>query len=100
MSSVVHETVPMLVWADIDLGIVDMVRRMNEIPGCRTEASCQGTIGEGGPRPYPAHVMASWTAEALAILQAEFEVYPRGNGWGTVCRKGVAWEDPPDEEEI
>lgn len=70
----IHRTVPALVWADIDEGVVDMIRRLNEIPGVRTNASCQGTIGEGGPRPYPAHVMAHWMSEeSLEEIRREYD---------------------------
>jgi hypothetical protein len=88
----IHQTKPVQVWADIDEGVVDMVERLNEIPGCRTDDSCQGTIGEGGPHPYPAYVSAHWTPEALVQIKQEFEVFPEGNGaWGIVCRRGTAW---------
>lgn len=85
-----HETRPVLVWVDADLGIADMVEYLNTIPGVRTDASCQGTIGEGGPRPYRPHVMCHWTAEALVRLEKEFDVVhgtdgTDGNGfWGYV----------------
>jgi len=99
VGNVIHETVAIKVWADIDIGVVDMVLRLNDIAGCRTEASCQGTLEEGGAHPYPAHVMAHWTIEALTIIRSEFEVYPQGNGsWGMICRKGVAWTCPTSDE--
>ena len=95
--SAIHETKPVLVWADIDLGIVEMVERLNHIPGCRTDASCQGTMGEGGPHPYPAHVLCHWALEALPIIRQEFEVIPEGDGsWGNVYRKGERPEVSPD----
>ena len=75
MGNVIHETVPLKVWADVDVGIANMVRRLNEIPDVRTHASCQGTIGEGGASPYRAHVMVSWrTPEAFRTIQTEFDV--------------------------
>lgn len=77
-----HKTVPVMVWADVDEGIAEMVRYLNTIPGIRTISSCQGTIGEGGPAPYRAQVMATWTAEASERLQAEFDVSSLGDGWG------------------
>lgn len=79
-----HKTVPVQVWADIDEGIADFVRYLNTIEGVRTDASCQGTIGEGGPHPYRAYAIVHWwTPEALERLQAEFEVELQGNGtWG------------------
>lgn len=93
-----HPTTPIKVWADIDLGVVDMVVVLNSIEGVRTIASCQGTIGEGGPRPYPAHVMALWTPEALKEIRRYYDVFPQPDGtWGTVVRRGVVWEDPPEE---
>ena len=70
----VHKTVPLLVWADIDEGIADMVRYLNTIPGLRTEASCQGTLGEGGPHPYRAQVMTVWKdPDIFERLKEEFD---------------------------
>lgn len=83
--SLPHETRPIQVWVDADIGIADLVEYLNTIPGVRTQASCQGTIGEGGPNPYRAQVMCAWTPEALVRLQAEFDISPEGNGsWGYV----------------
>jgi hypothetical protein len=85
--SLPHETRPIHVWVDADLGIADMVEYLNTIPGVRTHTSCQGTIGEGGPQPYRAYVSASWSTEALERLRGEFDVVPDpdGNGsWGDV----------------
>ena len=65
---VIHETVRVKVWADIDAGIADMVLRLNDIPGVRTYASCQGT------KDYAPYVMTSWPdEETLERLKAEFE---------------------------
>jgi hypothetical protein len=70
-----HKTRPVQVWADIDLGIADCVEYLNTVPGVRTHASCQGTIGEGGSHPYRAQVMVTWeTPEALERLKAEFDI--------------------------
>lgn len=80
-----HKTVPVQVWVDVDVGIADIVSYLNTIPGIRTIASCQGTIGEGGPNPYPPNVMASWTPDALQRLRAEgFEIAPEGENWGYI----------------
>lgn len=69
-----HKTIPVQVWADIDIGIASMVTYLNTIPGVRTMASCQGTIGEGGPHPYRPQVMVTWdTDETLKRLLDEFE---------------------------
>lgn len=83
--SMPHKTKPVQVWVDADLGIADMVIYLNTIPGVRTMASCQGTIGEGGPNPYRAQVMATWTPEVFERLSKEFDIsYPdECNGtWG------------------
>lgn len=78
MGNLVHETVPVQVWADIDIGIADVVRRLNEIPGVRTHASCQGTLGEAGAEPYRPHVMVSWNIpEAFETIKAEFDISDR-----------------------
>lgn len=75
MGNVVHETIPVQVWADVDVGIADVVRRLNDIPGVRTHASCQGTIGEVGAEPYPPRIMVSWqTSKAFTAMAAEFEI--------------------------
>lgn len=72
---------------------------LNTIPGVRTEASCQGTIGEGGACPYRAQVMCNWTPEALVRLKAEFDVVPEGNGtWGLVHPRTTQFEQPRTEK--
>ena len=83
----IHKEVPIKVWVDVDEGIADFVILLNTILGVRTDACCQGTIGDAGehPAPYRAYAMVHWTAEALAILESRFEVKPEGNGaWGYV----------------
>jgi hypothetical protein len=80
--SLPHETRPIKVWIDADLGIADMVEYLNTIDGVRTDASCQGTIGESGPNPYRAQVMAHWAPEAWDRLKREFDVTLLGDGWG------------------
>ena len=77
-----HQTRPVQVWADVDLGIADMVVYLNTIPGVRTEASCQRTIGEGGPAPYRAQVLTMWPTEAFERLQREFDITRHGENWG------------------
>jgi hypothetical protein len=78
-----HKTVPVQVWADIDVAIVDVVKHLNTIEGVRTLASCQGTIGEGGPNPYRAQVMVTWAnEEAHEILKREYELEELGVAWG------------------
>jgi hypothetical protein len=85
--SLPHETRPVQVWVDADVGIADLVIYLNTIDGVRTHASCQGTIGEGGPNPYRAQVMCSWAPEAFSRLEKEFEIsYPEdcNKTWGYV----------------
>ena len=82
-----HKTRAVQVWADIDEGIADMVVYLNTIDGVRTIASCQGTIGEGGPNPYRPQVMAAWTVEAFERLRKEFDVTLLGDGWGNLHPK-------------
>lgn len=60
-----HPTVPVQVWADVDVGIADLVRRLNTLPGVRTVASCQG----GHYRPY---VMVTWEDDAALALLARY----------------------------
>lgn len=67
--SLPHPTVAIKVWVDVDVGIADLVLALNEIPGVRTLASCQGTLGEGRAAPYGPQVMVTWADdEALARL--------------------------------
>ena len=79
-----HETRPVRVWADVDLGIADTVEYLNTIEGVRTHASCQGTIGEGGPQPYRAQVMCSWSDVAFERLKGEFDITELGDHFGYV----------------
>jgi hypothetical protein len=76
-----HATVPVQVWSDIDVGIADDVRWLNTLPGVRTFASCQGTIGEMRMYPYRAQIMAYWPNEMEEKIQQRFEIGWRGNGW-------------------
>lgn len=83
MGSVIHETVPVQVWIDVDMGIADVVRCLTEMPGIRCHSSCQGTIGEGGPEPYAAYVLVTWDDdEAYARLVAGYDVSIEGDHWG------------------
>lgn len=77
----VHETQPVWVWVDVDCGIAEAVAWLNTIPGVRTFASCQGTIGEGGPNPYRAQIMAWWPEEATKLIMERFDIGEHGNGW-------------------
>jgi tRNA(Phe) wybutosine-synthesizing methylase Tyw3 len=90
MGNLVHKTRAVQVWAEVDEGIADLVVYLNTIPGVRTFASCQGTIGEGGAEPYRPYVMAAWSdAATLERLQREFDVtFDMSSGprdrWGNV----------------
>lgn len=69
-----HKTVPVQVWADVDEGIAPLVQYLNTIPGIRTHASCQGTIGEGGAEPYGPYVLVSYQSkEAESRVWNEFD---------------------------
>ena len=54
MGTVIHRTVPVKVWVNVDAGIANMVCYLNTIPGVCTLASCQRTLGEDGAEPYRA----------------------------------------------
>jgi hypothetical protein len=88
-----HKQVTVSVFVDVDEGIADMVVYLNAIPGVRTHASCQGTIGEGGSNPYRAQVMVTWeSAEAFARLEREFDVseVSHEHHWGYVHPR-ISW---------
>lgn len=74
---------PMLVWADVDVGIAWLVNRLNAMPGVRTEASCEWTLfGDRGERRP--QVMAIWPPEMQPRLEAEYDVEILGECWGYV----------------
>jgi len=82
---IVHETQPVLVWADIDVGVIPVVRRLNEIPGVRTHASCESArqlFSNALQGEYKPEVMASWTDDAWLILLKEFDITLLGNNFG------------------
>jgi hypothetical protein len=79
-----HLTRPIKVWADVDLEIAEMVEYLNTIPGLRTLASCQGTLGEGGENPYRPQVMCTWPPELFERLKDEFDVTVLGENWGYI----------------
>lgn len=81
MGNVIHKTIPIQVWVDIDEGIAEDVVWLNSLAGVRTFASCQGTIGEGGADPYPAEIMAWWPREHEEAIRARFDFNRAGTGW-------------------
>lgn len=93
MGNVIHKTTRVKVWTDVDEGIADMVIYLNTIDGVTTWASCQGTIGEGGPEPYPPHVMAGWSKEVEPRLLEEFDIIFEGECWGCLYPK-KGWKVP------
>jgi hypothetical protein len=93
MSDGGHKQRPLLVWADIDEGIYEMVADLNTMSGVRTHASCQGTLDEVplGPAPYGPQVMVSWaTPEARSLIAAKYRIEeidrdhgtPTNGSWG------------------
>jgi hypothetical protein len=80
----IHETRPIKVWIDADVGIADFILELNEIPGIRTLASCQGTIGEGGAEPYGPHVMVSWEDSAALDRLSRLQMTRLGPTFGYV----------------
>lgn len=82
-----HETVEVQVWADVDVGIAECVRWLNSLPGVRTFASCQGTIGEGGASPYGPYIKAWWPEELDGMIREKFNVGESGDGWAEVYPK-------------
>lgn len=75
-----HQTRPVQVWVDVDIAIADAVLYLNTLPGVRTFASCQGTIGEGGSAPYRAQILASWPEDTIALIEKDFGIGERLNG--------------------
>lgn len=93
MTASVHETTPVLVWADVDIGISDFVRHLNAIPGVRTNACCQGTIGEGGAEPYGPYVSVSWWTEEARCALLPYGLRVDGECHGEV-RPPDGWKAP------
>lgn len=89
-----HQTKALQIWVDVDLGIAETVAYLNTLEGVRTLASCQGTLGEGGPNPYPPQVMATWPAEMEGRLLQEFEVEILGPQWGYLRPRGCGYVPP------
>ena len=78
--AVIHKTVPVQVWADVDEGLAALVATLNGIKGVRTHNCCQGSIDEGGVHPYPAYVSVSWYTEKAKNAIERF---------GTLCAEGT-----------
>lgn len=80
----VHQTESVQVWADVDVGIAAFVRHLNTIPGVRTHACCQGTMGEGGAESYRAYVGVSWWTDDAKNALEHFGLSVEGECHGTV----------------
>ena len=82
----VHKTEPVLVWADIDVLMIPVIKHLNSIPGVRTWACCQGTLQDEhqGPHPYGPYVMANWPEEKLLEILSTYDVKIEGNNWGYI----------------
>lgn len=80
-----HQTVPVQVWVDADIGIVGLVRELNQVPTIRTLSSCQGG------RTYLPYVSVTWANdETLKALLMEYDVTLLGNYWGHVHPRNIA----------
>jgi hypothetical protein len=90
----VHETRPILVWADVDVGIADLVEHLQRFAGVRTLTSCQGTVDEGGAEPYAGYVRITWRDDkVLAKLKRLFDVEVEGECYGMLRLKpGTAYK--------
>lgn len=84
MSSKIHDTVPILVWADVDMKMAKLIERLNRIPGVRTYNCCQGTIGEGGAEPYEPYVSVSWWYIEAKLALEKFNLTIEGESFGTI----------------
>jgi hypothetical protein len=78
-----HQTRPIQVWVDVDLGIANLVEYLNTVPGVRTLASC-----EGGKCYHP-QVMITWSDGVFDRLQQEFDIEILGDHWGYIHPKEV-----------
>lgn len=79
-----HATRSIKIWINADTGIADFVLELNEITGIRTVASCQGTIGEGGPNPYGPQVMVTWDSDEALGRIAHLKITHLGPQFGYV----------------
>lgn len=84
-----HKTTTVWVKASVDVGIAELVTELQTFPGVFTDASCQGTLNDGGIKPYPPYAMVHWADEAaLLLLQAYHTVDIVGDSWGYVRPAG------------
>lgn len=82
-----HEQVIIMVKIEVDKGVADLVKLLNDIDGVYTHASCQGTIGEGGPNPYRTQVLTSWPNDLDWWMHQQFDITDQGECWGYVHEK-------------
>lgn len=83
-----HETRSIKVWADIDIGIADFVEYLNQIPGVRTFASCQGTLNRNGSESYESYVMVGWHHNDAKKALERFNLKVEGDTFGYVYPRG------------
>lgn len=93
-----HESIPILVCVDIDVGIAHFIKKLNLIEGVRTHACCQGSLGEGGALPYPAYVMVSWNNDKAKEKLEEFGLLQEGEFHGTCYPSDEVLANELDEE--
>jgi hypothetical protein len=81
------ETEAIRVWVDVDPGIARFVEWLNEQPGVRTRACCEGwaPCGCGTCEAEPANVVVSWSDEAtFTWLSRRFKLERIGEALGYV----------------
>src|ERR1035437_4513459 len=93
----VHKQVPLKIWADIDEGIVDFVRKLNTIPGVRILDSDQGDLLQGGVR-Y-AWVNVSWPDDNILYrLQGIGNLVTTGQNIGILYPYGQSKNKKPEDK--
>ena len=71
-----HKQVRTHVWALVDTGILEHVKRLNEMPGVLTHTSCE--VGDN----YAPYIMITWeNDEARAAIVAEYDLTDEGDHW-------------------
>lgn len=72
-----HRQIRIEVYAMVDVGIIEHVRRLNAMAGVLTHTSCEGD------ESYPPYVMVTWEDDAArARIVAEFDLTDEGDHWG------------------
>ena len=79
------ETIPVMIWEDIDVGVADLVKELNARSDMRTFSSCQGINGE-----LPWVLGWALTEEADAWLRANYDTKPHYNQFLRITRRKAA----------